>query len=193
MSPPRTAIVRNSLLALLSDGPKYGLQLREEFEAATGHVWPLNSGQVYTTLGRLQHAGLIERENSEKRGRRRTFRITAEGTSELKRWMSTLGNLDFSTRDESVLKVLTALRGSTDEGLEVIRVHRRYLVEAQQRWTRLQGETGTGLHLGLVIDAVVAQLRWRLRWLDVAERAIPGGADHPLRSLPRAEGRRAPM
>ena len=42
--------VRHALLALLSEGPKYGLQLREEFEAGTGEVWPLNVGQVYTTL-----------------------------------------------------------------------------------------------------------------------------------------------
>ena len=41
--------VRHALLALLSEGPKYGLQLREEFEARTGEVWPLNVGQVYTT------------------------------------------------------------------------------------------------------------------------------------------------
>jgi hypothetical protein len=41
--------VRHAMLALLSEGPKYGLQLREEFEARTGDVWPLNVGQVYTT------------------------------------------------------------------------------------------------------------------------------------------------
>jgi DNA-binding PadR family transcriptional regulator len=169
MAPPGNAIVRNSLLALLSEGPKYGLQLLEEFELATGYVWPLNSGQVYTTLDRLQRAGLIDRENSKKRGRQRQFRITAQGTNELKRWTSTLGDLALPTRDESVLKVLIALRGSTDEGLDVIRVQRGYLVEAQQQWTRLRGETRTGLHLGLLIDAVLAQLQWRARWLDAAE------------------------
>jgi DNA-binding PadR family transcriptional regulator len=47
--------VRHALLALLSEGPKYGLQLREEFEARTGEVWPLNVGQVYTTLRVAAH------------------------------------------------------------------------------------------------------------------------------------------
>ena len=51
--------VRHALLALLSEGPKYGLQLREEFEARTGEVWPLNVGQVYTTLQRLERDGLV--------------------------------------------------------------------------------------------------------------------------------------
>ena len=51
---------RHALLALLSEGPKYGLRLREEFEARTGEVWPLNVGQVYTTLQRLERDGLVE-------------------------------------------------------------------------------------------------------------------------------------
>ena len=50
--------VRHALLALLSEGPKYGLQLRQQFEADTGEVWPLNVGQVYTTLQRLERARL---------------------------------------------------------------------------------------------------------------------------------------
>ena len=29
------------MLALLSEGPQYGLRLREEFEHRTGEVWPL--------------------------------------------------------------------------------------------------------------------------------------------------------
>ncbi len=54
--------VRHALLALLCEGPKYGLQLREEFEAGTGEVWPLNIGQVYTTLRRLER-GLKDDES----------------------------------------------------------------------------------------------------------------------------------
>src|SRR6266851_4891752 len=56
--------IRHALLALLSEGPKYGLQLREEFEARTGEVWPLNVGQVYTTLQRLERDGLAESDDA---------------------------------------------------------------------------------------------------------------------------------
>ena len=127
MTPPRTPIVGNALLALLSEGPKYGLQLHEEFEAATGYVWPLNSGQVYTALDRLERAGLIKRTNAEKRGRQRPARLTARGTSELERWMSTLGAIGLPTRDETVIKVLIALSRSADEGHEGIRMHRAHV------------------------------------------------------------------
>ena len=78
--------VRHALLALLSEGPKYGLQLREEFEARTGEVWPLNVGQVYTTLQRLERDGLVESDDAGPGGREKTpqkaFRITACGRPE---------------------------------------------------------------------------------------------------------------
>ncbi len=70
--------IRHALLALLSEGPKYGLQLRQEFEARTGEVWPLNVGQVYTTLQRLERDGLVESDGEEE-GPQKGFRITAEG------------------------------------------------------------------------------------------------------------------
>ena len=52
--------VPHALLALLSEGSRYGLRLQNEFESRTGEVWPLNVGQVYTTLGRLERDGLVE-------------------------------------------------------------------------------------------------------------------------------------
>src|SRR5262245_19573235 len=51
--------VKHGLLALLQRGPRYGYQLRTEFEHATGGTWPLNIGQVYTTLSRLERDGLV--------------------------------------------------------------------------------------------------------------------------------------
>jgi len=48
---------RHALLALLGEGPKHGFRLRQEFEERTGDFWPLNAGQVYTTLQRLGRAG----------------------------------------------------------------------------------------------------------------------------------------
>ncbi len=67
--------VRHALLALLSEGPKYGLQLRQEFEARTGEVWPLNVGQVYTTLQRLERDGLVASDGDDE-GPQKGYRIT---------------------------------------------------------------------------------------------------------------------
>ena len=81
--------VPHALLALLSEGPKYGLRLREEFEARTGEVWPLNVGQVYTTLQRLERDGLVEANAAGDDSQQKAFRITADGEAELASWLRT--------------------------------------------------------------------------------------------------------
>ena len=98
--------VRHALLALLSEGPKYGLQLRQEFEARTGEVWPLNIGQVYTTLQRLERDGLVESDGSEKEGPQKGFHITDAGSEELSNWLNTPPDMTSPPRDELVIKVL---------------------------------------------------------------------------------------
>src|ERR1700748_2244031 len=98
--------VRHALLALLSEGPKYGLQLREEFEARTGEVWPLNVGQVYTTLQRLERDGLGEADGGAGARRQKGFRITAGGAAEVAEWLRTPPDLASPPRDELVIKVL---------------------------------------------------------------------------------------
>src|SRR5438093_7170489 len=98
--------VRHALLALLSEGPKYGLQLRQEFEARTGEVWPLNVGQVYSTLQRLERDGLVAAEGEPEEGPQRNFRITDTGAVELAMWLRTPPDLSSPPRDELVIKVL---------------------------------------------------------------------------------------
>ena len=78
--------IRHALLALLSEGPKYGLQLRDEFEQRTGEVWPLNVGQVYTTLQRLERDGLIESDGEDDAGPQKSFRITTDGNEPRRIW-----------------------------------------------------------------------------------------------------------
>ena len=94
--------VPHAVLALLSEGPKYGLQLRQEFEARTGDVWPLNVGQVYTTLQRLERDGLVASDEDAEDGAQKHFRITAAGEVELARWLRTPPDLSSPPRDELV-------------------------------------------------------------------------------------------
>ena len=165
--------VRHALLALLSEGPKYGLQLREEFEARTGEVWPLNVGQVYTTLQRLERDGLVESDDAAQDGPQKTFRITAEGETELAGWLRTPPDMSAPPRDELVMKVLVAMRVPGINVHDVIQVHRRYLVELMQQWTRIkEAEAESDLSLALVVDAELFRLDAVIRWLDAADGRI---------------------
>jgi DNA-binding PadR family transcriptional regulator len=165
--------VRHALLALLTEGPKYGLRLREEFEARTGEVWPLNVGQVYATLQRLERDGLVESDGSGDEGPQKGFRITAEGEQELARWLRTPPDLSSPPRDELVMKVLVAVRLPGTDVHAVIQAHRRYLVELMQQWTRIKEDDAQGdLNMLLAVDAELYRLDSVVRWLDSAEARV---------------------
>jgi DNA-binding PadR family transcriptional regulator len=185
--------IRHALLALLSEGPKYGLQLRQEFEARTGEVWPLNVGQVYTTLQRLERDGLVESDGTTDDGPQKGFRITADGEAELAAWLRTPPDLSSPPRDELVIKVLVASRLPGVNVHEVIQAHRRYLVQLMQEWTRLKEYDGArDLEFALVVDAELFRLDSVVRWLDAADGRIKrasiepkGVTSSPLPKLPK--------
>jgi DNA-binding PadR family transcriptional regulator len=171
--------VRHALLALLRDGPKYGLQLRQEFEDRTGEVWPLNVGQVYTTLQRLERDGLVESEGDDD-GPQRGFRITTEGAAELETWLRTPPDMTSPPRDELVIKVLIALQLPGVDVREVVQVHRRYVVELMQQWTRLKDEAAEHeIGFLLAVDAELFRLDSVVRWLDAADGRLARLAADP--------------
>ena len=177
--------VRHALLALLSEGPKYGLQLRQEFEARTGEVWPLNVGQVYTTLQRLERDGLVESDDSAEDGPQKGFRITSDGEAELAGWLRTPPDLSSPPRDELVMKVLIAIRVPGVDVHEVAQTHRRYLVELMQEWTKLKELAGErDLGFALVVDAELFRLDSVVRWLDAADGRIKRAAFESSPSVP---------
>jgi len=190
--------IRHALLALLSEGPKYGLRLREEFEERTGEVWPLNVGQVYTTLQRLERDGLVESDDNGPDSPQKGFRITEAGREELAAWLRTPPDLSSPPRDELVMKVLVAARLPGADVREVIQAHRRYLIQLMQEWTRIkEEETESDLGLALVVDAELLRLDSVIRWLDAAEARIrratpapPPPAQAPLPRLRRRAGAR---
>ena len=164
--------VRHALLALLSEGPKYGLQLRQEFEARTGEVWPLNVGQVYTTLQRLERDGLVESDDS--RGGRaaedlpphRRRRGGAAGLA-----AHAAGDDSTPPRDELVIKVLVALTVPGVDVHEVMQVHRRHLVAADAAVHASQaGRRGRRRRPGAGGRRRDLPARGRqVRWLDAAD------------------------
>ena len=164
--------VRHALLALLSDGPKYGLQLRNEFEARTGEVWPLNVGQVYTTLQRLERDGLVASDDADE-GPQKGYRITGEGTRELIDWLQTPPETVQPPRDELLIKVLVAVEVPGVDVHDVIQVHRRHLIELMQRYTTVKADAAEDdVALALVVDAELFRIEGAVRWLDSAEARL---------------------
>jgi DNA-binding PadR family transcriptional regulator len=166
--------VREGLLALLADGPRNGHQLKVEFEAATGGVWPLNVGQVYTTLDRLARDGLVERAggNGDPTGQKR-YELTAAGREALATWWALVPAEEPPPRDELMLKVLFAATRGPGHALAVITEHRTALLGLLQvrRRATPPGEPDDVV-AAMVRDALIVRAEADLRWLDLCEARL---------------------
>jgi DNA-binding PadR family transcriptional regulator len=177
--------VRHALLALLAEGPKYGLRLQQEFQERTGEVWPLNVGQVYMTLQRLERAGLVESDGEDGTGTQKRFRMTPAGHAELDGWLRTPPGEDTPPRDELVIKVLISLRVPGADVQDIVQAHRRHMIELMQRYSHVKlAAAEDDIGLALIADAELFRLEGIVRWLDAADarlnmRPAPGLAGQP--------------
>ena len=176
--------VRQSLLALLGVEPMYGYQLRAEFEARTGATWPLNIGQVYTTLGRLERDGLVTSQGADDEGHTH-YVITDAGRAEALRWFGTPVDRGTPPRDELAIKLALAVTVPGVDVAAVVQTQRTATVRALQDYTRLGRRAGDGsggpgeLAWRLVLDALVFQAEAEVRWLDHCETRLTRAALAP--------------
>jgi len=164
--------IRHGLLALLDRQPMYGYLLRNEFEATTGSTWPLNVGQVYTTLGRLERDGLVEAVSGDGEAQR-SYAITSQGREEVRRWFATPVTREAPPRDELAIKLALAITTGRVDVRSVIQTQRTATVRALQEYTRLKSTSRDGeLSWHLVLDSLVFAAEAEVRWLDHCEARL---------------------
>ena len=176
--------VRQSLLAILDQGPCYGYQLRAEFDRRTGSTWPLNVGQIYNTLERLERDGLVARGEADSQGHV-YWQITDAGSAEVARWLSSPVVRASATRDEVAIKLAVA---ATLPGVDVAGVIRAQRTASVQQLESLRcaeyagsdPEGPQGLAWSLVADSMIFAAEAELRWLDHAEQRLAGHPDHAM-------------
>lgn len=170
--------IRYGLLALLSDGDAYGYVLRARFEELTGGVWPLNIGQVYTTLTRLERDSLVAGEGIDGDGRV-MYALTDAGRAELAEWWSVPVERSDRPRDELAIKIALAVTTPGVDATAVLQTQRAATMRSLQDLTRLKrhdaaGAAGAGGDLSwrLVLESMVFAAEAEIRWLDHCETAL---------------------
>jgi DNA-binding PadR family transcriptional regulator len=165
--------VRHGLLALLERGARYGYQLRVEFEQTTGGTWPLNIGQVYTTLARLERDGLV-RALPEVEGHQRPYEITPDGRAELALWFTSPVEHSDRPRDELAIKLALALTTPGVDVTTVVQNQRTATVRHLQELTRLKPaiDDDSDLAWRLVLESMVFRAEAEVRWLDHCESSL---------------------
>lgn len=172
--------VRQSLLAILDQGNCYGYQLKSEFDRRTGSTWPLNVGQVYNTLERLERDGLVERTDGEAE-EQKNYRITAAGRIEVATWLGSPVIRTAAARDELAIKLAVAVTLPGVDIAGVIQVQRGATLRSLQELTRTKNatddpETAEQLAWLLVVDSLIFQAEAEVRWLDHSETRLARAA-----------------
>ncbi|MCX5101890.1 MULTISPECIES: PadR family transcriptional regulator [unclassified Streptomyces] len=179
--------IRHGLLALLERGPRYGSQLRTEFESRTGSTWPLNVGQVYTTLSRLERDGLVVQDDEDDQGHA-LYAITDGGRAELRNWFETPVDRSNPPRDELAIKLAMAVGAPGVDIRAVIQSQRHHTLKAMQDYTRLKAQSLSDVPTNrdevawlLVLEQLIFQAEAEARWLDHCETRLIRLADAAAR------------
>ena len=165
--------IRNSFLAILADDPSHGYGLKSRFERSTARAWPLNVGQIYTTLARMERDGLVESAGGGDRSRQ-IWRLTAEGRSALCEWYREPVVDDPPPRDELALKVLLAVAAEDVDVSKVLQTQRKATVQRLQEYTRCKRAADPDEELAwiLLLDALILKCEAEVRWLDHCEATL---------------------
>jgi DNA-binding PadR family transcriptional regulator len=163
----------------------YGYQLRVAFEESTGGTWPLNIGQVYTTLSRLERDGLVS-ALSENIGGQRPYEITDSGRTELRTWFTTPLSRSDRPRDELAIKLALAITTPGVDVPAVLQAQRTATMRSLQEYTRLKAraDAPSDLSWRLVLDAMLFQAEAEIRWLDHCEMSLIRHAPTPATTKP---------
>ena len=97
--------VRFALLALLAQGATHGYELKLRFERSTGGLWPLNVGQVYDALRRLERDGRVK-PAPDVDDERRPYALTRRGRNEGPTTKLVVAELEMDLLSRSVKRAL---------------------------------------------------------------------------------------
>jgi DNA-binding PadR family transcriptional regulator len=170
--------MRELFLALLADDRGHGYEIKQTLEHEFGSVMPaLNSGQVYSTLARLDREGLVAGQGVEGDGRgKRVYELTERGRAALAEWLDAPVP-GVRLRDEFFMKfAVVTSAGLASPSVLIDRQRREYLQSLRDLDARLA--SGVDRVAGeLLIEGAVLHLNADLEWLELIEQRMGVGAD----------------
>jgi DNA-binding PadR family transcriptional regulator len=166
--------VKYALLGLLAGGSRHGYDLKSAFEELLGGSWPLNVGQVYTTLARLERDGFVRSRvvPQDLVPDRKVYEITAAGRKELVRWLSEPTNGPVRLKDELFVKVLVQSLVKDGNPGDLIGRQRREHLQTLGELSELLSEDGLNPATRLIVEGAMLHVEADLEWLDLCEERL---------------------
>ncbi len=178
--------VRHAILGLLAQKPRHGYEARIAFENLIGgdENWEVKPAQIYTTLDRLEEAGLVERSSDLGEGKepsRRVYKITSLGEQALEEWFASPVPPEHQ-RDEFFIKLVIGIASRRADPARLIQTQRGLLFQEMHTATAQLDEYDPLSEMAqiLLLDKVIMHLEADLRWLDMIEVRLETIKDQPL-------------
>ncbi len=155
--------VSYALLGLLEEEDRHGYDLKHSYDRRFGAMRPLRFGQVYRTLAQLQRDGLVEVVGVEAGAGpdRKRYSITAEGVTDLERWLSEPEDPQPQLQTVLFTKVVLALLSGrpAEEFLDDQR-NRHMAVMRELTAARREASLRDSMLLDYQLFHIEADLRW---------------------------------
>ena len=167
-------MLKHTLLGLLVQEPRHGYDLKNAFESMLGGTWPLNIGQVYTTLSRLERDGLVESQvvPQDLLPDRKVYSLTAAGGEELDRWLAEPAQGSIRLKDEFFIKLLVHQLVASDHSLALIWKQRQIYMQKLARLTALRTDPSLDATTRLLMEGAILHVEADLEWLDLCEERL---------------------
>jgi DNA-binding PadR family transcriptional regulator len=169
--------MKYAFLALLAEGPAHGYELKQALEQRFGSTLaPLNAGQVYTTLQRLERDGLVEGADvPEDTRQKRVYELTPAGRDTLAAWVGEPVPAA-RPRDEFFLKLVLAGLSGIAEPMVLIARQRQEVLRALRDVT--DPGDGSTVVRELLAEGTALHLEADLKWLDLCQERLFGEVEH---------------
>jgi DNA-binding PadR family transcriptional regulator len=162
------------ILAMLASSPAHGYELKRELEQHFGAALPpLNTGQIYTSLARLERDGLVDADRvaQDSRPNKRVYRLTAQGQAALEEWV-TQPTPGTRLRDEFFMKLVLAGRAGIADPRVLIERQRGAYLQALRDLDHLSGAANGDWAESLLIEGAALHLEADLKWLALCEERL---------------------
>ncbi len=171
--------IKHVLLALLIEEPGHGYELKRQFDATIGKLWPLQQAQVYNNLRLLEKEGLIEFDTQIAQPSlpdRKNFRITPAGQQALTDWLHTPIQTSRQLKDDFYLKLATlaTVLDQPETLADLIWQQREvYLLRLRELESALaEAEAQAEQVTASLLDGAILHTEADLAWLDRCETRL---------------------
>lgn len=165
--------VPETFLALMEREPLHGYELRRRYDTLLGMRRPLRSGQIYSTLSRLERDGLVapDRVDQGTGPERAIFQVTGSGTDHLQRWFDQPEPTHPFLQPELYAKVILALLTGRDAS-RILDAQRSAHRSQMRSLTKIFTDDTASLLDVAAADLAIMHLDADLRWIDRTEARL---------------------